>query len=273
MNLIGEFAALATSFFFAFTALIFTSAGRMVGSQVTNRTRLIFALLYLVILNFILFRQPLPFSAGSPRWIWLSFSGVIGLSLGDTLFFLSLIAVGPRLGSLLLSLAPIFGSFIAWIFFGETLTPSANYRNRPRPCRYRMGCALPRRTTRYAARTYTTRCDLWRAGRARSSRWTRLLKAGNVWRFFPIPGKCDPDAGSPELHLAMDTLPGRSGRDIFHVARQTTIHPLDCTGRSAGTTTGCIIIPARCAACRDRCGKYADGTATGNRFANQLFLF
>ncbi len=30
--------------------------------------------------------------------------------------------MGTRLGSLLLSLAPIFGSIIAWIFFGETLT-------------------------------------------------------------------------------------------------------------------------------------------------------
>ena len=30
--------------------------------------------------------------------------------------------MGPRLGTLLLSLAPIFGSIIAWIFFGETLT-------------------------------------------------------------------------------------------------------------------------------------------------------
>ena len=33
-----------------------------------------------------------------------------------------IIALGPRLGSLLLSLAPIFGAAIAWVFFGETLT-------------------------------------------------------------------------------------------------------------------------------------------------------
>lgn len=122
MNLIGELAALATSFFFAMTALIFTSTGRLVGSQVTNRMRLSFALVYLIILNIILFREPLPFSAGAPRWVWLSLSGIIGLSLGDAFLFQSLISVGPRLGSLLLSLAPIFGSIIAWIFFGETLT-------------------------------------------------------------------------------------------------------------------------------------------------------
>ncbi|RPI92383.1 MAG: EamA family transporter, partial [Chloroflexi bacterium] len=122
MEFIGEFAALSTSFFFAMTALIFTTTGRMVGSQVTNRVRLIFALIYLLILNVILFREPLPFSAESSRWIWLGLSGVIGLSLGDAFLFQSLVSLGPRLGTLLLSLAPIFGSIIAWVFFGESLT-------------------------------------------------------------------------------------------------------------------------------------------------------
>jgi len=122
MDFIGEIAGLATSFFFALTSIIFAVTGRMVGSQVTNRIRLIFALLYLIILNLILFREPLPFSAESSRWIWLGLSGVIGLSLGDAFYFQSLVSVGARLGSLLLSLAPIFGSIIAWLFFGETLT-------------------------------------------------------------------------------------------------------------------------------------------------------
>jgi drug/metabolite transporter (DMT)-like permease len=122
MNLVGEVAGLATSFFFALTSLIFASTGRRVGSQITNRVRLAFALIYLLIVNVILFREPLPFSAGSSHWIWLSLSGVIGLSLGDAFYFQSLVSVGPRLGSLLLSLAPIFGSIIAWIFFHETLT-------------------------------------------------------------------------------------------------------------------------------------------------------
>jgi len=74
MNFIGELAALATSFFFAVTVIIFTIVGRMVGPQVTNRMRLLFALVYLIILNFILFQEPLPFSAESSRWFWLGLS-------------------------------------------------------------------------------------------------------------------------------------------------------------------------------------------------------
>jgi drug/metabolite transporter (DMT)-like permease len=122
MNFIGELAALATAFFFAMTALVFTSTGRSVGSQVTNRMRLLFALFYLIVLNLFLFRQPLPFSADPLRWFWLSLSGIIGLSLGDAFLFQSMVSVGTRLGSLLLSLAPIFGSIIAWVFFGEVLS-------------------------------------------------------------------------------------------------------------------------------------------------------
>jgi drug/metabolite transporter (DMT)-like permease len=122
MNLVGEIAALATSFLFAMTALIFTMTGRMIGSQVTNRMRLTLALVYLIILNVIFFREPLPFSAEPSRWLWLSLSGIIGLSLGDAFLFQALVSVGPCLGTLLLSLAPIFGSVIACVFFGEVLS-------------------------------------------------------------------------------------------------------------------------------------------------------
>src|SRR5215216_5320532 len=122
MNFIGEIAGLATSFFFALTAIIFTKTGQMFGSQVTNAVRLIFGLIFLVIVNLILYGEPLPLSADSSHWIWLGLSGVIGLSLGDAFLFQSMVSVGTRLGSLLLSLAPIFGSIIAWVFFGETLT-------------------------------------------------------------------------------------------------------------------------------------------------------
>src|SRR5688500_1238083 len=122
MKFIGEIAAISTAFFFALTAIIFTRTGQMVGSQVTNRVRLLFGLGFLAILNLILYHEPLPFSAGSSRWVWLGLSGVFGLSLGDAFLFQSFVSVGARLGSLLLSINPIFGSIIAWVFFGEKLT-------------------------------------------------------------------------------------------------------------------------------------------------------
>jgi drug/metabolite transporter (DMT)-like permease len=84
--------------------------------------RLLFALIYLIVLNMILFQEPLPLSAGLSRWLWLGLSGIIGLTLGDAFLFQSYVSIGPRLGSLLLSLAPVFGTVIAWVFFDEILS-------------------------------------------------------------------------------------------------------------------------------------------------------
>jgi len=123
MTIIGEIAGLLTSLFFAVNAVVVTKAGQKVGSSlIINRTRVVFALLYLVILNFILYRQALPFQAGSQHWTWLSLSGVIGLALGDAFLFQAYLMVGARLGTLLLSLSTIFGALEAWIFFGESLS-------------------------------------------------------------------------------------------------------------------------------------------------------
>jgi drug/metabolite transporter (DMT)-like permease len=49
-------------------------------------------------------------------------SGIVGLALGDAFLFRSYQLVGPRIGLLLLSLAPVFGAAIAGLFFGEKLS-------------------------------------------------------------------------------------------------------------------------------------------------------
>ncbi|HTP02275.1 MAG TPA: DMT family transporter [Anaerolineales bacterium] len=123
MLYIGEIAGLLTSLFFAINAIVISRAGKQVGSVVLNRTRVVFALAYLVVLNTLLFGQPLPIGAGAERWLWLGLSGLIGLAIGDAFLFQSYILVGPRIGSLLLSLATVFGVLEARLFFGELLRP------------------------------------------------------------------------------------------------------------------------------------------------------
>ncbi len=121
MVLIGEIAALFTSFCWSLSAIGFTKSSQQVGSQVTNRVRVLVALIVLILINIALYKQPIPLNAGVSRWVWLSISGIIGLSLGDAFLFAAYREIGPRLGLLLLSLAPVFGSMIAWVFFGQTL--------------------------------------------------------------------------------------------------------------------------------------------------------
>lgn len=121
MPYIGETAGLLTSLFFAVNAIVITRAGVQIGSVVLNRTRVVFALVYLVLLNFILFRELLPLEVGATRWMWLALSGVIGLAIGDAFLIQAYVMIGARLGSLLLSLSTIFGALEAWLFFGESL--------------------------------------------------------------------------------------------------------------------------------------------------------
>jgi drug/metabolite transporter (DMT)-like permease len=122
MKFLGEFAALFTSFCWAMSAVGFSNSTQRLGSQVTNRLRVVLAMLALIVINAVLYANPIPFNAGLDRWGWLTLSGLIGLALGDAFLFASYKHIGPRLGLLLLSLAPIFSAIIAWVLFGETLT-------------------------------------------------------------------------------------------------------------------------------------------------------
>ena len=121
MPYIGETAGLLTSLFFAANAIVITRAGAQVGSVVVNRTRVVFALVYLLLLNLLLFHEPVPFEAGAVRWTWLALSGVIGLAIGDAFLIQAYVSIGPRLGTLLLSLSTVFSVLEAWLIFGETL--------------------------------------------------------------------------------------------------------------------------------------------------------
>ena len=122
MPFVGELAALATSFFFSVGPTFFTLAGRLVGSVVVNRTRLVVALVYLFITHWILFGAPLPLDASPDRWLWLGLSGVIGFVLGDAALFQAFVVLGTRLTMLVFATNPIIAAVLAWIFLDESLT-------------------------------------------------------------------------------------------------------------------------------------------------------
>jgi drug/metabolite transporter (DMT)-like permease len=122
MDFIGEIASLFTSLCWSLSAIGFSLAGRQVSSQTVNRIRVTLAFIALLIINWIFYGQPIPLSAGSARWFWLTLSGVVGLAIGDAFLFRCFQLVGPRIGLLLYSLSPVFGTVIAWLFFAEKLT-------------------------------------------------------------------------------------------------------------------------------------------------------
>jgi drug/metabolite transporter (DMT)-like permease len=114
-------AAIATAITFAISSVINTFTSRKLGSWIVNRMRLLFAVLFLIIIHLIM-HLPLPFFTSAYRSFWLGLSGIIGLALGDALLFQAFILIGARLSMLLMSLAPVVSAMLAWIFLGETLS-------------------------------------------------------------------------------------------------------------------------------------------------------
>lgn len=90
--------------------------------MVVNRARLLLAILFLMATHWLLQGSPLPFTAERERWAWLAVSGVIGLVVADGFLFQSYVWIGPRLGSLLMSLSPVVSALLAWLVLAEQLT-------------------------------------------------------------------------------------------------------------------------------------------------------
>lgn len=124
MPFIGELAALATSFFFSVGPTFFTLAGRLVGSVVVNRSRLVVAFGYLLIVHLALYGTLLPLDAEPDRWFWLGLSGLIGFVLGDAALFQAFIVIGTRLTMLIFTVNPIIASLLGWLFLEESLSPT-----------------------------------------------------------------------------------------------------------------------------------------------------
>jgi len=124
MTRLGELAAIGTSLCWSCGSIFFTISSRRIGSNTVNRLRIALALLFLIITHLIIFGQPLPFFATRAQWFWFALSGLIGFAIGDTLLFRSFVLVGPRISMLMMALAPVMGTIIAWIFLNEVLTVS-----------------------------------------------------------------------------------------------------------------------------------------------------
>lgn len=118
----GELAALATAVCWSLTAVFFSYSGRLIGSDVVNRSRLIFALLFLSITHLIVEGTLFPWDVEPYRWFWFAVSAILGLVLGDTFLFKAYVMIGPRLSMLLMATVPIYSTIFGWLLFDELVT-------------------------------------------------------------------------------------------------------------------------------------------------------
>jgi drug/metabolite transporter (DMT)-like permease len=125
MPYIGEMAALIAAFLWGGTAILFSEAGKRVGAFSTNIIRISMAMVFLSLTFYFSKGLFYPVHATLPQMLWLGASGIIGLAIGDGALFICFVLLGPRLSTLLLSLAPPITAIIAWIFLNEKLSPIA----------------------------------------------------------------------------------------------------------------------------------------------------
>jgi drug/metabolite transporter (DMT)-like permease len=117
---IGVLAGLATAGLWVVSSMSFTASGRSLGATRVNLLRIVAAAIVLCALQWFVFGRLVP---GVPReaLVWFAISGFLGLTVGDQFLFTGYVMLGPRLVSVLMTLAPSMSAAIAWLAFGETM--------------------------------------------------------------------------------------------------------------------------------------------------------
>jgi drug/metabolite transporter (DMT)-like permease len=125
MIYLGELAALGTASCWSIGSMFFDAAGRRIGPNNVNRIRIVLAAVLLSVALGVSTGRFIPGDISTSRLFWLSLSGLIGLVLGDACFFTSLVILGPRRATLLMSAAPVITALFAWPILGEALSLTA----------------------------------------------------------------------------------------------------------------------------------------------------
>jgi drug/metabolite transporter (DMT)-like permease len=122
MSYLGEFASLLTAFCWSTNAVLFSAAGKRVGSPAVNVIRLGVAMAVMLVLHLVLVGTLLPPALGAARLSWLLASGLIGFALGDALLFEAYVLLGARLTVLVYTLWPVLAALMAFAFLGQSMT-------------------------------------------------------------------------------------------------------------------------------------------------------
>jgi drug/metabolite transporter (DMT)-like permease len=113
-HLAGEAAGLTAAVLWALSSLAWHLSSRRVGSVAVTTIRIAAATVVLAVIHQVAYGVPWPTAMPARAQGLLALSGALGAGLGDLMLFRSFLLIGPRLGMLMLSLAPILTTLIAW---------------------------------------------------------------------------------------------------------------------------------------------------------------
>ncbi len=115
----GEIAALTAAFLWAVSSTIYTLLGQRIAPLLLNFLKGIIAII-LIIITFFLIEASFP-QLSLLTVAFLLLSGIIGIGLGDTAYFVALNNLGARKTLLLETLAPPLSAIMAFLLLGEGL--------------------------------------------------------------------------------------------------------------------------------------------------------
>ncbi len=118
----GKAAAFTAAFLWAITVTVLTFASRRIGAQVVNAVRLALAAILLVLLHWSFVGTIWPVGIGVSGTAWLLLSGLLGFALADGLGLESFLEIGPHLGMLMQTLAPVLSAALAWGLLRQNLS-------------------------------------------------------------------------------------------------------------------------------------------------------
>ena len=121
--MIGEIAALTAALLWALSSVVYSFLGQKIPPLQLNLLKGIIAV-FLIGLTLFIQQTSITLIAPIPLFL-LACSGLIGIGLGDTAYFLALNSLGARKTLVLETLSPPMGALLAFIVIGETIAPLA----------------------------------------------------------------------------------------------------------------------------------------------------
>lgn len=118
----GELAALSASGVWAMASLLFSRLGKVFTALALNWLKCVIALLLMWVVLFVLEGRFWPESLGRRELVLLGVSGLVGLTLGDTVFFQALTRLGARRTLLFSALSPPMTALLAVPILGEPVS-------------------------------------------------------------------------------------------------------------------------------------------------------
>lgn len=122
MTYIGEFISIAVAFSWTATALLSEAGSKRLGNLTLNVLRMALALIFSMILFWIVIGSPLPSGGSFEAYGWMILSGIVGYLIGDFCLFQCYIIIGSRYGQLFMTLAPLAAACMAWLTLGQEMS-------------------------------------------------------------------------------------------------------------------------------------------------------